>query len=359
MAQSEWSRMKNVLCIRPDNMGDLIMTMPAIRALKQAAPGRKITLLTSPYAEPLAQLYPEIDGRIIHNAAWVNNTIPWNTQDILSLTGLIKGKRFDAAVIFTVYSQSPLPTAFLCRLAGIRHILAYSRENPYQLITDWLPDREPLYNIKHEVTRQLDLVKYTGATAETDDLFVPLDKNAVRYAAVKLKKLGVDMAKRWLVLHPGVSEARRRYPVDLYAEASRRLVHEGWQIVLTGTQNEKELADYICSKAGSGIFSTVGMLDLKQLIGLLSQTRVLIANNTGVIHVAAALKTPVIGIYAATNPQHYPWKVKHKLLLFDVPEENRSRNIIIKYAYDKVYGNAHKSVTPADIVQAVQEITTS
>lgn len=71
----------------------------------------------------------------------------------------LRDQAFDAAVVFTVYSQNPLPTAMLLYQAGVPRIAGYCRENPYGLMTDWLPDPEPLSEIRHEVTRQLDLVR--------------------------------------------------------------------------------------------------------------------------------------------------------------------------------------------------------
>lgn len=351
MEKNDWSSFTHILCVRLDNMGDLVMTMPAIRALKQAVPGRRITLLTSTVARPLAAQYREIDEILVYDSPWIGSAVRWNSSSVSGLINTIKQKKFDAAVIFTVYSQSAHPSAFVCRMAAIPRILAYSRENPYHLITDWIPDREPLYEIGHEVTRQLDLVSQTGAKAESDDLFVPVCKAAAESALIKLKTLGVDIRQRWLLIHPGVSERRRQYPPQSFALVAKKLVAHGFQIILTGSEKEIPLLREVQSYGGKGVYSSGGLFDLHQLIGLLSKAPLLISNNTGVIHLAAAVKTPVIGIYAATNPQHYPWKTPQKLFIFDVPEPIRSKNVIIMFAYDKVYKNRLRKITPTDIVR--------
>ena len=101
-------------------------------------------------------------------------------------------RSFDASVIFTVFSQNPLPTAMLCYMAGIRRVAAYCRENPYALLSEWLPDTEPLYRTRHEVQRQIDLVTYLGAKPASANLSlaVPSDRDdEVRFT---LRAAGVN-----------------------------------------------------------------------------------------------------------------------------------------------------------------------
>lgn len=148
------------MCIRPDNMGDLIMTGPALRALKDTFDA-KITVLTSSAAAGIAALMAEIDEVMVCDLPWVKNQSIADTAVFDETVQRIKAKQFDAAVVFTVYSQNPLPTVMLAYLAGIPRRLAYCRENPYQLLTHWVPDKEPYSEIKHQVQRDLDLVSAT------------------------------------------------------------------------------------------------------------------------------------------------------------------------------------------------------
>lgn len=152
-----WQGCKNILCIRPDNMGDLIMSGPAIRALKKSF-GARITLLTSIMAKGITLMMPEIDEVMVYDVPWVKTAEIEDTKAFYDVIADIKNKNFDAAVVFTVYSQNPQPTAMLAYLAGVPQILAYCRENPYQLINNWVPDKEPYELIKHQVKRDLDLV---------------------------------------------------------------------------------------------------------------------------------------------------------------------------------------------------------
>jgi ADP-heptose:LPS heptosyltransferase len=108
----------SILCIRLDSLGDVLMTMPAVRAIKQALPASRITLLTSPAGAEPAPYLPEIDDVLVYQAPWMKPSSPGpQDYDHEMLAG--SRRQFDAVVIFTVYSQSPLPAALFCTLAGI------------------------------------------------------------------------------------------------------------------------------------------------------------------------------------------------------------------------------------------------
>src|SRR3954465_12092834 len=111
-----WSEARRILCVRLDNMGDALMTTPAMRALRDSAPGRSITLLGSGSGVKVAEHIPEIDETIAYAAPWMKLAGAKSPGDDLEMVALLASRHFDAAVIFTVYSQSPLPAALLCHL---------------------------------------------------------------------------------------------------------------------------------------------------------------------------------------------------------------------------------------------------
>ncbi len=127
----DWAGARKILCVRLDALGDVLMTTPALRALKEARSGRWITLLTSPAGAEAAALLPSVDEVIVYEAPWMKATA--HRSDSRADHALVKRLRddhFDAAAIFTVYSQNPLPAAMLCTLADIPLRLAHCRENP-------------------------------------------------------------------------------------------------------------------------------------------------------------------------------------------------------------------------------------
>ena len=354
--QDCWNKLKNILCIRPDNLGDVIMTGPAIRALKESCPGRKITLLASRAGSPVARFIPAIDDVIKYDPFWVKNEAADSVGAFNDMAQYIRKQQFDGAVIFTVYSQNPLPAAMLCYLAGIPNVAAYCRENPYHLINHWIPDTEPLFDIKHEVMRQLDLAAHLGAVATDDRLSLTVSTEAVAGLSERLQQLLLP-DKPFVILHPGVSEAKRQYAPALFAQAATGIINElDCQVLLTGSASERCLTDRIQQQIGSGAYSVAGDFTLEELIALIKAAPVVVANNTGPVHIAAAVGTPVVVLYALTNPQHTPWKVDHIILPFEVPPTLQSKNTIIKYANRKAFPKEVPMVQPAQIVQAVKSL---
>lgn len=352
---SQWSSHNNILIVRPDNMGDVLMSTPAIHAFKQSFPASKLTLLTSQAGFAAAPILADIDDYIVFDLPWVANENAITVHGINTLISDLKKKQFDAAIIFTVYSQSPLPTAMLCYQAGIKHIAAYCRENPYALISHWIPDREPLYEIQHQVIRDINLVKSIGARSRDTKLRISIPEYAQSEIHRFLVEHDIDTTKPWLVMHPGVSEKRRQYPIEQFALVGRLLKEKlNFQLVLSGTKSEKKLLKTMAGVIGSPV-AIADNLSMELFAALIKQTNCLIANNTGPVHIAAAAQTPVVVLYALTNPQHLPWKTPYRALLFDVPEEKKSNNILLQYTYDRYFKKIH-TPTPEMIVQAVQNL---
>lgn len=353
MGLSNWNQARNLLCIRLDSLGDVLMTAPALRALRESVPGRRLTLLTSPAGASVARLLPDVDAVMLYEAPWLKSSAVRTRSDSdHAMAAALRAQRFDGAIIFTVYSQNPLPSALLCYLSDIPLRLAYCRENPYQLLTHWVSETEPQSQIRHEVRRQLDLVAHMGSEARNDRVNLRIPNAARSHVANLLMRACVDRDRPWVVVHPGASAASRRYPPEKFAAAARRLVVEdGFQLVFTGSGDEAHLVAQIQKEMNAPSHSFAGRLNVAGLAALLTIAPLLISNNTGPVHVACAVGTPVVDLYALTNPQHIPWDVPHRVLNKDVP---------CKYCYKSVCPEGHNAclheVSPDSVVAAVREL---
>lgn len=328
-----WRGVKNLLCVRLDNMGDILMTTPAMRALRETL-GCRVTVLASPSGASLAPLVPEIDDVIVFRAPWMKAAC----DDDASVLEKMRG--FDAAVIFSVYSQSALPAAYLCYRAGIPRRLAHCRENPYHLLSDWVPDPEPASTVRHEVRRQLDLVAAVGCYTENERLSFQVPQSARESLPALPEPL--------IVVHPGASAASRRYPPEHYARALEMLGHE---VVFTGDAAEIELVESLRSSMSMRSRSLAGRLSLAELGALIEAADLLICNNTGPAHIAAAVGTPVVDLYALTNPQHTPWQVESRVLFHDVPCRNCYKSVCPAGHHECLRG-----VAPERVVEAAREL---
>ncbi len=349
-----WSAVRRVLCIRLDAMGDVLMTSPALRAAKESGAERHVTLLTSPSGARVAHLNPFVDEIIAYDAPWLKATAPRHSaRPDHQMIERLRDARFDAAVVFTVFSQSALPAALMAFLADIPLRLAHVRENPYQLLSDWIADPEPANGIRHEVERQLALVRSVGWRAANPRLVLEVPPLARTHVAHLRRDLGLG-DKRWIVLHPGATAASRRYPGEQFAAATRLLDAE-WRhrVVVTGDVSERALIDDVCARIGHAAINLAGMLDLPSLAALIEAAPLLITNNTGPAHIAAAVGTPVVDLYALTNPQHTPWMVRSKVLSHDVPCRNCFKSVC-----PHGHNECLRGVAPSELANAALELLT-
>jgi len=350
---ARWASARSVLAVRLDGMGDLLMTTPALRALKEAAPHRRVVLLASPAGAALGRLLPFVDEVLPFAAPWMKQ--PGAGDSATRTAGLIDAirGRFDAAVIFTVFSQSALPAATALMLADVPLRAAHCRENPYDLLTDWVSERDLDVHagVRHEVQRQLDLVAALGAAPADTRLQLAVPDAARTAIAARLAALGLLPATPFLVVHPGATAPSRRYPVELLREAVTTLARDdGWRIVVAGGDDDRVAAESLAAAAPS-VVSLAGALDLAEVAALLERADVVVANNSLAAHLAAAVGTPVCDLYALTNPQHTPWGVAHRVLNHDVE---------CRYCFKSVCPERHHrclaAVAPQEVVRAVREL---
>ncbi len=343
-----WQSARNILCVRLDTLGDVLMTTPAIRALKESHADRHITLLTSGVGAQVAALVPEIDDVIEFDAPWMKGRSGLGGDQ--AVIDELERREFDAAVLFSVYSQNIWASALLCRLAGIPLRLGHSRENPYDLLTDWVPEFEPESFVRHEVQRQVELVERIGVSTNDLRLSLTVSEKADDRCGGRLQAAGVDLSRPWVLIHPGSRAASRRYPPEMFAQAARTLVLEdGWQVCFSGSCDEMLLVEEIRSQMDAPSCSLAGPMELEELAGIISRAPLLITNNTGPAHIAAALGTAQVTIYAQTNPQHMPWHSAARVL---------KRDVACRYCYRSACPEEHhdclRLIQPDEVVRAAR-----
>ncbi|HEX3724355.1 MAG TPA: glycosyltransferase family 9 protein [Nitrolancea sp.] len=348
MIDERWRQVQSVVLIRLDNLGDVLVTTPAIHAVRVSLPQAHLTLLASPVGAQVGRLNPDIDDVIVYEAPWMD---PWSTLPQLpereqQMIALLKTRSFDGAIIFTSYHQSSLPAAYLCYLAGIPLRVAASIDGPGSLLTTRHKHPE---RMMHEVERGLDLVGALGITTDETDLVLSVPLQVQDEISLLLSQRAVNPEKPLVVIHPGCSMPARTYPWELFAEVADRLIEQlDVAVVLTGADAERDLVEQIQTHMSQRAVSVAGDLSFAAFCGLIETADLTITNNTGPMHLAAALKTPVIALFALTNPpeQWGPWHVKHLQLYHDVP---------CRICYQRVCPYSHEClrlVTPSMVVSA-------
>lgn len=367
MIDQRWRAARRLLAVRLDNLGDVLVTTPALHAIRTCLPDAHLTLLASPVGAQAGSLNPDIDQVLLYEAPWIDPwaRLPQDSGREQQVIARLRGGEYDAAIVFTSFRQSPLPAAYLCYLADIPLRLAASVDAHGSLLTTRHrhPDR-----MIHEVERGLDLVGAVGFATDEIDLVLRVPE-AARWRIRKWRgsPAGERTAERsgqWgttagplVVVHPGSSMPARTYAWQQYAEVIELLVKrlDAW-VVLTGDASERELIDRLWRALAPTTQDRVrpwaGVLPFPDFCALIEASDLMVTNNTGPMHIAAAVKTPTIALFALTNPpeQWGPWRVAHELLYQEVP---------CRLCYSRICPHGHEClrlVTAATVADAAAEL---
>lgn len=339
---------KNILLVRLDNMGDVIMSSAAFQEVREQTNG-KITLLTSSMAAPIAEMLDMIDEVITCDLPWLKHDPPPKKPDafIHTIVDQLKEKHFDACIIFSVYSQSILPTALLCWMAQIPYVAGYCRENPYHLLTHWVIEQEPDRMIKHQIQRDLDLVEQLGYDIAQKRL--PTIKSSLSLNLKWPKLLGET--EEYIVIHPGVSEKKREYPLEGWQRIIQLVLDQtNYKIVISGSDADLEMYEQLYDIDSSRMINLMGEMNIHELCSVIEQAEGMISVNTGPAHIAMCYGVKIVVLYAETNPQHAPWSIHSKALFFSIAPLLRSKNAVISTVNEKLYKDYKAPPTPQLVI---------
>ena len=304
--------MNRVLAVRLDSDGDVLLTGPALRALRRSS--GSVDLLVSPAGQAAARLLPGVDDVLVLDAPWSGYApAPTDPAALHALVDDVRERAYDEAVVFTSFHQSPLPTALLLRLAGVPRVAASSEDYPGSLL-DVRHRRMPEGAVDdggaaggHEVAAALALASAAGhppAAGDDGRLEVRRPLPDVRHLLPR---------GHFVVVHPGASVPSRA-PAPSHARAiAQTLLADGWPVVVTGGPGERELAAAVTPP---GAVDLAGRTDLAELAAVLERAACLVVGNTAPAHLAAAVGTPVVSLFAPVVPAERwaPWRVPHVLL---------------------------------------------
>lgn len=297
-ARIDWSACANIAVVRALQLGDLLCAVPALRALRAAAPHARITLVGLPWAESFAArfacyiddflAFPGFPGLPEHPAALT--AIP-------PFFAAAQERRFDLAL--QMHGSGALSNP-LAVLLGARRTAGFYRPGEYcpdpLLFLPW-EDKE------HEVQRYLRLAAALGVPARGARLEFPFsadERQALRRAVPELPAPG-----SYACIHPGARLPSRRWSPERFAEVADRLAAAGLDIVLTGSAGEAQLTGAVRHAMRSPALDLAGRTGLGELAALLADARLLVCNDTGVSHIAAALATPSVVICNGADPDRF------------------------------------------------------
>jgi heptosyltransferase-2 len=282
---------KNLLILRTDRIGDVVLTTPMARAIKRTYPSWRVTFLVDEELQPLVRCCPEIDDVVSISRERGGGR---GSGSLLSLVREIRGKRFDIAVLVSPTFRNALVTV----LAGIPVRIG----TRYRFWSLFFNRRVPLHRLpseKHELEYNFDLLEPIGVVQEGEEPFLMVPDDSVAKIKTILNEKGESTERGELVaVHPGSGGSSASWPPDKYSSLIDLLeeIH-GLRVIVTGSREESSLIDDISGSITSKPLRLDGCLTLVELASLYRECRIVVSNSTGPLHVSMAVGTPVVGLY--------------------------------------------------------------
>jgi lipopolysaccharide heptosyltransferase II len=299
---------RRILVIRLDLIGDLVLSMTVVRALKRTYPGAEIDLLALPSSAQIVQGDPDLSNVIPYDPnVWRRPkalTQGRNWRNVFSVIRRLRSRRYDIAV--SVFGNW---AAMLAVASGAQRCVGFGRESYPGFMTDsvagrhWQPGEQ-----LHEVDYCLKLARAAGVSITDDDriprLFVT--KGAQDELDGLLHDHGIEQDTPLIACHVASNNGQsKRWPIPYWATLLDRLAREwGAQVVLTGAPGDLALIERVTRRMEQTALNLAGKTSLPQLAALLQRADVLISGDSGPMHIAAAVGTPLIAIHGPTDPAH-------------------------------------------------------
>jgi ADP-heptose:LPS heptosyltransferase len=295
---------RHVLVARQDSLGDVLLAGPAVRAV--AAGAGRVTLLCGPRGRAAAELLPGVDELVVAHAGWIDpEPRPVTRAGVEELVDRLGDLELDQALVLTSFHQSPLPLALLLRMAGVPTIAAVSVDYPGSLL-----------DVRHRVEEGLHEVERGLSLAATLGYRLPDGDDGRLRVRVDPATGPPDLERPYVVVHPGASVPARAWAPERHAALVDALAAGGRRVVVTGSTEERPLTAMVAGARRPEVVDLGGRVDLAGLAAVLAGAEVVVAGNTGPAHLAAAVGTPVVSLFAPVVPalRWRPWRVPHELL---------------------------------------------
>lgn len=302
-----------ILLVRLRLIGDVMFTTPLVRAMKRAYPQARVTYLVEADASPIVRHNPHVDEVLVAPRRRGLKRI----ADDIALAARLRRQRFDLALDLHGGPRA----AWLTWASGARERIGYDvkgRRWMYTRVAHRAPDLRP----RHSVLNQWDLLEaidgWPGGPAdpERDAVEMPLEAAADARLAARLAAAGVVAGDELVVLHVSAGNPFRRWPEPFFAETAAALAaRPARRVVLSSGPSDRGAASRIADAArariggGGGRIVDLGDIDLQELRALIERSRLFVGGDTGPLHMAAATRTPVVGLYGPTlSARSAPWR---------------------------------------------------
>ena len=294
-------KIKNILAISSTGIGNVILYTPVLKSLRNNFPDANISLIVgSKQAEEV------LSGSDIVNEIIILEKEKMSIKKYLLFLSEIRRKNFD--LVITSFLDKSFKVGLFSFLTGAKYRIGFDN-GPQSIFYNY---KVKIISEKHEVEYNLDLLRAMGLSELTSDLFFYIDDDSIKTAKNFLNENNISEKDFIIGIHPG-SARWKRWPKEKYSQLCSELINlYNSKIIIFGSEDEKELADFIVNSTNGKIISACGLFNLKETGSLIKMCKCFICNDTGLMHVASAMKIPVIAIFGPTlHWKNYPWNTKH------------------------------------------------
>jgi heptosyltransferase-2 len=288
MRKLESSHSLKLLVRFPNWIGDAVMSTPALGAIRAAFPSSEIVLAANPVVSELMSPHPFCDRVVVFDKRGPHSGV----GGLFRFSRLLAGERFDVAILF----QNAVEAAIMAMLAGIKTRAGYSTDGRRILLTHRV-------RVSKEVRRLHHTQYYLNMLAELGVPPVSREPRLQCTDAEKIRAGGVLGSGRWAAINPGAAygSAKRWYP-ERFAEVADALASDfGYAPLLVGGPGEAAIGSEIESRMRSKVLNLIGKTSVRQLMGLLASVDLVITNDSGPMHVAAAFNRPIVALFGPTD----------------------------------------------------------
>ena len=297
-ARWDWSRVGRVLVVRLRSIGDTVLATPSLFALRRHLPAARIDVLLEDWVAPLLEGSPDVDNVITLRRG--------STGARLALARALRAARYD--VVYNLHGGST--ATLLTRASGARHRVGYASYRYGGLHNHAAPSPSELWGREktHSAEQQLALLGWTGVPV-TDRpaarLFVTAEADDA--VARRLRAAGIGDARPFALLHPAAAFDTKRWAAENFARVAEHLAAHGVSVVAVAAPGEIEVVRALAQECRARVVSFTD-LRLPELTALAALARLFVGNDSGVAHMAAAVRTPTVVVFGSSNVAHWrPW----------------------------------------------------
>ncbi|MDP3790626.1 MAG: lipopolysaccharide heptosyltransferase II [Candidatus Omnitrophota bacterium] len=290
--KSQITKYKKILIVRTDKIGDLVLSTPVIKAVRDAYPDSYIAAVVRPYAHEVIKGNPYLNEVITYEKSKKGMSI---LSDLKFILGLRK-KKFDLAFILHPKNR----THIIMFLAGIPKRIGYDKKLGI-LLTKRIPHLKE-YGLKHEIDYTLDIVRYAGIEPKEKTLHVTADGAAEKKVDDIFAKSGISKDNMVIAVHPGASCLSKKWKVERFAKVADSLAEKyNAKIVIIAGSVDKKLGDRTAELMISGNVNLSGKTTVSDVVSVLKRSNLFISNDSGPVHIACAVGTPTISIFGRND----------------------------------------------------------